>query len=32
MHNNGHIEFLKKGEDWKDIGIPYIVLYKLIEE
>ena len=32
MHNNGRIEPLKKGEDWKDIGIPYIVLYKLIEK
>ena len=31
MLNNGCIIALKDGEDWKNIGIPYIVLYKKIE-
>ena len=29
--NNGKIVALKNGEDWKKIGIPYIALYKQIE-
>ena len=28
MLNNGRISTLKIGEDWKRIGISYIVLYK----
>ena len=28
MLNGGRIVALKKGEDWKNIGIPYIALYK----
>ena len=32
MLNNGNITFLKLGEDWKSIGIPYIALYKKISE
>ena len=32
MLNNGCIISLKKGEDWKNIGIPYIALYKKVEE
>ena len=32
MFNNGNIMSLKLGEDWKSIGIPYIVLYKKIGE
>ena len=31
MLNNGCINALKDGEDWKNIGIPYIVLCKKIE-
>ena len=30
--NNGSIMALKNGEDWKKIGIPYIALYKKIED
>ena len=32
MLNNGNITALKRGEDWKNIGIPYIALYKKINE
>ena len=28
MFNDGSITALKKGEDWKNVGIPYIILYK----
>lgn len=30
--NNGKINVLKESEDWRNIGIPYIVLYKKIED
>ena len=32
MCNNGCIVALKKGEDWKNKGIPYIALYKKLED
>ena len=32
MCNNSCIVALKKGEDWKNKGIPYIALYKKLEE
>ena len=32
MLNNVNITALKRGEDWKSIGIPYIALYKKIGE
>ncbi len=32
MCNNGCIVSLKKGEDWKNKGIPYIALYKKLED
>ena len=28
---SGHIEAIKNGEDWKNIEIPYIVLYKKLD-
>ena len=31
MLNNGNIVILREGEDWKDIGFPYIVIYKKID-
>ena len=31
MKNGGQIVELKEGEDWKEIGIPYIVVYKKYE-
>ena len=30
--NNGKITVLNKGEDWRHIGIPYIIIYKKINE
>ena len=32
LRNNGRITALKDGEDWKNIGIPYIVLYKKLDD
>ena len=32
MLNDGNITTLKKGKDWKSRGIPYIVLYKKIDQ
>ena len=31
MKNGGKIMELKEGEDWKEIGIPYLVINKKIE-
>ena len=31
MLNNGKISIIKEGEDWRDIGIPYILIYQLIK-
>lgn len=32
MLNNGNIVAIKKGEDWKNVGIPYIAVYKKLED
>ena len=29
--NNGKIDMIKYGDDWKDLGIPYILVYELIK-
>ena len=29
--NNGNITALNKNDDWKNVGIPYIVLYKMAD-
>ena len=29
--NNGKIDMLQSGVDWKDLGIPYILVYELIK-
>ena len=30
MLNNGKIAMIKEGEDWRNLGIPYILIYQLI--
>ena len=29
--NNGKIDMIKSGVNWKDLGIPYILVYELIK-
>ena len=29
--NNGKIAMIKSGDDWKNLGIPYILVYELIK-